>query len=212
MIDLAGLSLPDVRKRVSNLPPNSAIIYTSMYTDGVGSSITPVAALAVIAKSANRPIIVFAEFHIGFGASGGFVARPGPVGEDAAQRVLRILNGEAASSMPIVVGDFLKPIFDWRQLQRLGIDYSRLPPDSEIEIRPLTIWEQYRWHMVAGLAIVLMQSLMIAKLLLERQRRHTAKSVSRRRFLEVMHLNRIAAAGAISASIAHELNQLLALS
>ena len=207
VINLAGLSLPDVRKRVSNLPPNSAIIYTSMYTDGVGSSITPVAALAAMAETANRPIIVFAETHIGFGASGGFVARPGPVGEDAARRVLRILNGEAASSMPIVVGDFLKPIFDWRQLQRFGIDESRLPPDSEIRFRTLTIWEQYRWHMIAIFAIVLAQALMISKLLFERQRRHAAELVSRRRFLEVMHLNRIAAAGAISASIAHELNQ-----
>ena len=207
VINLAGLALPDVRKRVSNLPPNTAIIYTSMYTDGVGSSITPVAALASIAEMANRPIIAFAETHIGFGASGGFVARPRPVGEDAARRVLRILNGEAASSMPIVVGDFLKPIFDWRQLQRFGIDDSRLPPDSEIKFRTLTIWEQYRWYMVAVFSIVLVQSLMISGLFFERQRRHAAELLSRRRFLEVMHLNRIAAAGAISASIAHELNQ-----
>ena len=48
---------------------------------------------------------------------------------------------------------------------------------------------------------------MITWLLFERHRRHRAELELRGRLLEVIHLNRTAAAGALSASFAHELNQ-----
>ena len=48
---------------------------------------------------------------------------------------------------------------------------------------------------------------MIAWLLVERRRRQLAELEARGRLLEVVHLNRTATAGALSASVAHELNQ-----
>ena len=54
---------------------------------------------------------------------------------------------------------------------------------------------------------MLFQAAVITWLLFERHRRHRAELESRRRLLEVIHLNRTAAAGVLSASFAHELNQ-----
>jgi C4-dicarboxylate-specific signal transduction histidine kinase len=54
---------------------------------------------------------------------------------------------------------------------------------------------------------VLLQAALISGLLVERQRRIAAEVESRRRLVELAHLNRTAAVGAMSASIAHELNQ-----
>ena len=104
-------------------------------------------------------------------------------------------------------GDFTKPIFDWRQLQRWNISEASLPPGSEIRFRPPTMWEQYRWQMMAILVAVLLQAAIIGWLLFERYRRRRAEMESRGRMREVIHLNRTATAGALSASIAHELNQ-----
>jgi signal transduction histidine kinase len=52
---------------------------------------------------------------------------------------------------------------------------------------------------------------MIAWLLVERHKRRTAELQSRSRLSEVMHLNRSAEAGALSASFAHELSQPLSV-
>ncbi len=131
----------------------------------------------------------------------------GPVAEEAAQRVLRILDGQALVGIPITKGSFARPIFDWRQLQRFAIDERRLPPGSDIRFRPPSLWTQYRWPIIATVVVVLVQGLMISSLLLERSRRRAAELESRRRILEVIHLNRSATAGALSASIAHELYQ-----
>ena len=72
------------------------------------------------------------------------------------------------------------------------------------------MWQQYFWQMLGAFAVVLAQGLVIAGLLIEHRRRHAAEVASRRHLLEVMHISRVATAGELSASIAHEINQPLA--
>src|SRR5262249_29508043 len=71
-------------------------------------------------------------------------------------------------------------------------------------------WERYRFALLATLAAMLLQTAIIAWLTIERHARRTAELEARRRSMEVLHLNRSAEAGALSASFAHELSQPLA--
>ncbi|WP_027567906.1 sensor histidine kinase [Bradyrhizobium sp. URHA0013] len=61
--------------------------------------------------------------------------------------------------------------------------------------------------MIAGSSLLLLQAGIISWLLFERRRRHVAELEAGSRRREVVRLNRIATAGALSSSIAHELNQ-----
>ena len=160
-----------------------------------------------MAEVANSPIVVSMETQLGSGAIGGLILKPGFVGDDAARRTLRILSGESASDIPVVLGNFTKPIFDWRQLSRWGISESQLPPGSEVRFRQPSLWDQYRWLVIAALAIVLAQAALITWLIGERRHRRAVEKELRQRVLEVIHLNRITTASALSASVAHELNQ-----
>ena len=99
------------------------------------------------------------------------------------------------------------PKHDWIELARFDVSEATLPPGSEIDFPAPTAWEQYRWQILLVAAVFLVQSVLVAWVLLERRRRHVAELESRRRILEVAHLNRTATAGVMSASIAHELNQ-----
>jgi signal transduction histidine kinase len=208
--DLTGLTMGDLRRRVMDLPEDTAILYTAINFDGAGESYIPAEALSLVAEVANRPIIVNTETSIGRGAVGGFVLTPGSVGEEAARLASRILEGEDASKINVTTNIVNTPVFDWRELKRWNINEGRLPPGSEVRFRPQSMWEQYHWQMVAIAAILLLQAVMIANLLVERHRRLAAESASRGHLLEVLHLNRIATAGVLSASFAHELNQPLA--
>lgn len=209
-MDLLGLPMAQIEARVAALPDDAAIVYTPIYVDGAGVTYVPREALRAVAAAANRPIVVNVEPQIGVGGAGGFVAFPKPVGRDAARRVLRILEGEPASQIPITVGDFARPVFDWRQLQRFAISESQLPPGSEVRFRPPSLWQQHRTDVIGAFGVVALQALLIFGLLVERQRRRAAQVESHRRLVELTYLNRTAAAGAMSASIAHELNQPLA--
>jgi signal transduction histidine kinase len=209
-IDASVLTMAEIRQRVATLPADAVIYYTSISEDAAGIVYTPRDALTLVAQVANRPIIVDAETSIGRGAAGGFVLDPVAVGEEAGRRVLRILNGESASSIPITAGSFAKPIFDWKQLKKWNVDEAALPPGSEVRFRPATMWEQYSSQLTIIFAALLLQTALIVWLLFERHRRRSAELESRSRLREVIHLDRVAAVGAMSASIAHELNQPLA--
>ena len=206
-IDLFGLPLSDISSRIATLPGDTAVFYTSIYADGAVASYILRDVVPVLAAASNRPIVTDNVTHIGYGSTGGIVALPEPMAQESARRAILILDGEPVSSLPITDGDFTKPVFDWRQLQRWNISESSLPSGSEIRFRPPSMWEEHRELLITIALALLLQAAAIHWLLFERHRRRRAELESRGRMLEVIHLNRTTAASALSASIAHELNQ-----
>ena len=134
LINLTGLPMRDLIARVSALPADTAIIYQGIWSGTTARDSTPEAALATIAAAANRPIVVDTEIWFGFGAAGGFLTRPALDGQLAAQVAMRILNGESAANIPVIVGDVNRPLFDWRQLKRFGISEATLLVPVPVEI------------------------------------------------------------------------------
>ena len=207
VIDVVGLPMSEIRRRVSALPDRSAIIYSAVHSDGEGAFYPPATAMSLVAEKANRPIIVAAEPLVEAGAIGGFVLVPFAIGADAARRALRVLAGEAPSNIPVTLVDAIKPIFNWREMLRWGVSDSALPEGSEVRFRDSTFWERYRWQSIAIASALLIQAALISILLHERQRRAYAEVESRDRMTELAHVNRHASVGELSSSIAHELNQ-----
>jgi C4-dicarboxylate-specific signal transduction histidine kinase len=138
------------------------------------------------------------------------------VQDPAAAAGLRILEGETPSHInppPVVFGERM---YDWREPQGWKISEA-LPRDSIVQFREPTVWRQYRWHIIGALAIVLFQTLLIAGLLIERERRRLATEQAGKAKIEsgqyresLAHLARVHTVGEMSAAIAHEINQPLA--
>ncbi|QOZ28086.1 ABC transporter substrate binding protein [Bradyrhizobium sp. CCBAU 51753] len=207
IIEIVGRPMPDIVVRVAALPDHSAIVYTGLYSDGKGNYYPPSDALAFVAAKANRPIVVPAETFLEPGGVGGYVLVPSLIGAEAAQRALRILDGEAPENLPPSVVDAVKPIFNWRQMERWEVSEASLPQGSEIRFREPGFLERYRWRAVALATAVLVQSLLIAFLLHERHMRRKAEVEASNQQSQLAHINRQATAGELSSSIAHELNQ-----
>jgi ABC-type uncharacterized transport system substrate-binding protein len=195
VIDLMGLPMAELRRRVATLPRDTAIIYMAINIDGAGVAYRPPDALAAFAEVANRPIVIDAETSIGYGGVGGLIVSALPVAEEAAQRVLRILDGEEASRIPITKGSFARPIFDWRQLQRFAIDQHSLPAGSEIRFRSPSVWEQYRWYIIGALTVIALQAVLIVGLLLQHARRRRAEAETQRLNQELTHIGRVSVMG-----------------
>ena len=85
-----------MKKRVASLPNSSAVLYTTVTTDGTGHQYLPNEALAAIAETANRPIVVDVDNRLGHGATGGVVIVSTLIGEEAAQLMLRVFNGKTS--------------------------------------------------------------------------------------------------------------------
>ena len=95
-IDLIGLPMTEIRKRVAVLPENTAIIYTAINVDGAGVAYIPREALAAVAEVANRPIVIDVETSIGYGGTGGLVSHPDLIGQtDRADRIAHFQRRKA---------------------------------------------------------------------------------------------------------------------
>ncbi|MFZ1063952.1 MAG: sensor histidine kinase [Pseudolabrys sp.] len=209
IINLMNLPMGELKRRLGNLPDATAVIYTGIYYDSEGVSHVPAELVVQIAEWANRPVVINVASYLGKGAVGGYIVRPEPLGQGAAQFALRILNGENASDLPVT--KIPSPlIFEWPALQRWGISENRLPAGSEIMFRSPTVWEQYRAYILAVIAAILIQSALIFWLLYEQRRRQRAEILARNTMSELTHVNRVATVGQLSASIAHEIRQPLA--
>jgi signal transduction histidine kinase len=207
VIDVVGLTMSETRERVAALPDRSAIIYSATFVDREGTFYPPVTALSLIAETANRPIVVSAETFLASGGVGGYVLLPSVIGADGARRALRILNGESPSDVPAQLTEAVKPVFNWKQMQRWRVSESDLPPGSEIRFREPTFWELYGWQAMAIAALFVAQAGLILILLHERKKRNDAEAESRSRLTELVHAGRQATAGELSSTITHELNQ-----
>jgi len=111
------------------------------------------------------------------------------LGAQTARLALRVLDRESASGLAIETWQS-HAIVDWRQLERWHIPESRVPKDAMVLFREPGIWERYRWYILGAVSILLLQSVMIAALLVQARRRNqaeeaiTASAAQLRRFLE----------------------------
>jgi signal transduction histidine kinase len=209
-IDLTGLSMSELRKRVATLPNDAAIFYTTLTVGGGGARYDPNEALSLVAQVANRPIVIDQETRLGHGGTGGFLLHAAPIGEATARIVLRLFDGESASTIPVFAGEFIKPVFDWRELRRWNVAEDSLPLGSEIRFWEASAWEQYRLQIVAICVAFLLLAALIGWLFYEIKRRQRAEIQSRGAIAELNYMDRWASAEQRSAALAHEVNQPLA--
>ena len=201
------LSFDEIQKDAAALPPNSAIFWLLLNVDAAGVAHEGPDALVQLSKVANAPIFTHDQSFFGDGIVGGPMHSVVEQSMKAADVALRILDGEKVGDIkPSFIG-VASPIFDWRQLQRWGIAESNLPPGSTVYFREPSAWERYWWQIALTTAIILAQAGLIAALLREHRRRQIAEVQSRQRMTELVHVNRVATAGELTASIAHEINQ-----
>ena len=207
---LNELSLEGMKQKVSRLPPNTAILETVVLVDADGIPHPSNRSLSEIYKAANAPVFSYSDFEFGKGIVGGSLNQWNTFGQRIAAATLRILNDEKPSSIkypPLLAGS---PVYDWRELKRWNISEERLPPGSVVHFREDRLWQRYRPQIIMVAIAMIAQALLIAGLFVERHRRQLAEIEARNHLTELTYMNRRAAAGEASASIAHEINQPLA--
>jgi PAS domain S-box-containing protein len=168
-------SMAELRKGVTALPPQTAILVSRMFRDGAGQAVISTQAGQEIAQWANVPVYAMVDATLGTGAVGGSVGSIEAFGRRAGELARLILTGTAPASLPFEIRTNSVPTFDWRALKRWSISESRLPPGSMVRFRPTSMWEQYRWYIIGALLIIAIQTAMIVDFLVQRARRRRAE-------------------------------------
>jgi PAS domain S-box-containing protein len=168
---LSNLAMPALLEKLRRLPQHSIVFYTAISQDAAGTHfIDETQSLPMVVGAANAPVFVTEDTFIGQGAVGGYVTSYGDEGRVAGSLAVRILNGEKPQNIPIV-NDANVYMFDWRALERWGLNEKRVPSGSMVLNRVPSAWDVYRKYILGAIFVVFAETLLVFALLWQRARR-----------------------------------------
>ena len=173
-------TLPAMLAVIRTLPADTLIFYVRYSPITKGRIIFPDEMLPEIAEAAPVPIYSSLETNVNKGVVGGMMRSGSLDAIRLGEMALGILGGTSPESIPIESAQ-VRPIFDWRELQKWRVDQSLLPPGSEIRFRTPTVWELYGTYIIVTVVVVSAQLLLILELLRQRARLKSADSTIRSR-------------------------------
>jgi signal transduction histidine kinase len=203
----AAVPRDELLNRLGELRPDSVVFTPGFFEDGEGRAFTPRESAAAIAAASAAPVYVPFNTFIGTGVVGGVVPSFEAIGRQAGEIVNALLAGAepASLALPQLVPTALA--LDWRQVQRWGIDEAAIPRGAVLQFKEPTLWQAHRGEVLAVAVVFALQSGLIGLLVFERRRRQRAERVANRQRAEFAHASRLALAGELTGSIAHEINQ-----
>ncbi|MGD8631209.1 MAG: ABC transporter substrate binding protein [Gammaproteobacteria bacterium] len=218
---LRGMPVDELIKAVNTLPEKTVALYLVQFEDRTGQQYVPRAILQTFSDAAKVPVYGLWDTLLQHGIVGGRLATVEEDGYRAAKLAARVLRGEAPADLPVVDRLSNPPIFDGVELARWSIKQKRLPADSRIRNHPASTWDEHRAEILVTVAVITVQALMIAALILSRRRLRYAQDAlhdenSRRREAETMavrlrgqlaRFSKERSLGTLATSIAHEINQ-----
>lgn len=204
---LAGLPTAALVRRLGELGPDAVVFTPGYFQDGAGRHFVPREAASRLAEASGAPLYGPFDTFIGTGVVGGYMQDFAAMGRQAGQTVQALLAGTAPTllHLPEVMPTTLN--LDWRQVLRWDIDTAAIPADAVILFKAPSFLDEHRREVIAATALFLLQSGLLAWLLIEHRRRRQAELALQQQRFALAHASRLAIAGELTGAIAHEINQ-----
>ena len=200
-------SMDEVLRRVAELGREDAVLYLGIGRDADGRVFGVAEAMRPVSAASTAPVYGQVETFIGRGATAGMVYSFDERGRRLGELVQQVLSSRPAPVPPPVLTEPPSCMADARQLERFGLDASLLPPGCDVRFVQPSLWRDYRWHVIAALLVIVAQAALIAAFVWQRRGRVKAEDEVRHQRAELAQASRLAMAGELTASIAHEINQ-----
>ena len=175
LVMLRGLSYQALLDRLAHLPPRTITLVASFRRDTRGQTFVPGELHAEIARVASSPVYGYVRAAIGQGMVGGAVVVPEREADSTAKLIVRMLGRARDAPLPAPAVAPTSLVADWRQLKRWGLLEQWLPAGTEVVNRTPGVWERYRVAILTSLGLIALESVLIALLLVERERRRRAQ-------------------------------------
>ena len=150
LLNMTDKDAPDI---LSSLPKNSLVLRLINLLKPEGGYLSIQDSMRIISAHTSVPVFTPWSFDLGDGALGGYVASGQDQGRAAGHVAVRILEGQKADQIPVVLDSPNAYMFDYNMMQRFGIKESALPQGSIILNRQVSMWEQY-WGWLLGIVVI----------------------------------------------------------
>ncbi|MBI5297403.1 MAG: GAF domain-containing protein [Chloroflexi bacterium] len=154
---LEDVTMDEIRQRIGTLPQDSLVLLTIFSKDKAGSLFEYDQFTSLIAESSSVPVYGTWDFSLGYGIVGGKLTSGYTEGERGANLALRILAGEDPASIPVDKQVKSQYMFDYKVMEKWGVEVSSLPKDSIVLDRPVSFYEENMgaiWGVLIGFIVL----------------------------------------------------------
>jgi signal transduction histidine kinase len=172
---LDNLNVEELLRRLGDLPDDSFIYYLTYSLDFQGKPVITRDFSQLIGERSNRPVISWLDLHaLGIGILGGRVTTTRASATMSVDIVKRVFQGESIDSIK-PNPPYVEFIYEWQELKKWGIDLKKLPPDSLIQNRQPNFFEIFKWKILGGIALLVVESILVFFLSINIRRRKVAE-------------------------------------
>jgi two-component sensor histidine kinase len=162
---LADKTLEEFRALVAKLPQDAVAIVITITADATGERMVPVRIVSELSRDSNRPMYGFIGTMLGHGIVGGSLGDLDQMVVAWANMSAKVLRGKHPRNIPVVESKFQHYAFDFREMKRWGISLKTVPKGSIAINREFTTWELYKWYILSGSAVIIIEAGLLAFLL-----------------------------------------------
>ena len=173
-IFLVGPPGPKLFEKIAALPPHTVILFDLALAESGQPPLAGFDLLDVVAER-DPTFSAWPNLCLNHGCIGGAFEDKTKVIQQTAVIAGRVLSGESVDRIPVAQIAGVQASVDWRALQRWHIPESVLPPGTRVLFREPSLWERGRKYFLAGIGLILVQSLLIFALFWHRARRRKAE-------------------------------------
>jgi two-component system, cell cycle sensor histidine kinase and response regulator CckA len=137
-------TMAEVQAYVGGLSAQDIVVWLVFTVDRNGDFFSFEESTRLISTHSLAPMYAFWDFNLGYGIVGGMLTSGEMQGQRAAELALRIIQGESASTVPVIKESPNQYMFDYLQMERFGLKLSQLPAESLVINRPETFYSQNR--------------------------------------------------------------------
>ncbi|HEY0810029.1 MAG TPA: hypothetical protein VGD49_07695, partial [Longimicrobiales bacterium] len=172
---LQNWSLESLLDSLRRLPPRTFVVLSGFQRDQLGREFNSGDLIPSLTRVASVPVYGIARNWVGDGIVGGAVMDFREDGVRTGRLLVRVLRRSPEEPMPPAETANTRLLVDWRQLQRWSLSERDVPPQAQILFRTPAAWERYRIIILIALGVVVAQSLLVMRLLMERRQRIKAQ-------------------------------------
>ncbi len=152
LIEVVGLRNDEILKQVGALPVSTVVLFQLMPRDSTQPEVGVYETMEAISQRFPT-YSIFRNFCIDHGGIGGSYADYAEQSLKTGEIAARLLSGEKPENIPVEHDSAARAIVDWRQIRRWNIPESALPPGTIFLYREPTVWERYKWRIVAVIVL-----------------------------------------------------------
>lgn len=173
-------SLEELYQNAANVDSDTVFLMLAIHKDKLGDYFSFWDDFPILTRHSKVPVYgMWGTLIVGNGGVGGLINDPYMHGRDAANIAVKILEGVPVNKIKILEKAKYLPSFDYNVLKRFNIDLDRLPDESFVINRPISVYEHYRGLINSIIAFVIFLLVVISILMINIKRRTAAQETLR---------------------------------